>query len=159
MVRMPDPAFTLRPARNADYAWSWELKRLTMRPYVEATWGVWDDVAQEDFFRQNFRSDVVQIIEVDGRDAGLLHVEKEPAELFLANVQIHPAYQNRGLGTAVIKTVMESARALRISVRLQVLKANRGALRVYERLGFVTFKETPTHFIMRWQERNAPRQV
>jgi ribosomal protein S18 acetylase RimI-like enzyme len=143
----------------ADYAWSWELKRLTMRPYVEATWGVWDDVAQEDFFRHNFRSDLIQIIMVNGRDAGLLHVEREPAELFLANVQIHPAFQNRGLGTAVIKTVLESARALQISVRLQVLKVNRGALRIYERLGFVTFKETPTHFIMRWRERNEQRQI
>jgi len=122
-----------------------------MRPYVELTWGVWDDEAQEEFFRRNFSSETVQIIEVEGKDAGLLNVEREPAELFLANLQIHPSQQNRGIGTAVIEDVVASARSLGLSVRLQVLRTNHNALRLYRRLGFVGFKETPTHTIMRWE--------
>src|SRR5689334_6470542 len=98
-----------------------------MRPYVEQTWGTWDDEAQEEFFRRNFSSQTVQIIEVEGKDAGLLNVEREPAELFLANLQIHPSQQNRGIGTAVIQDVVASAQSLGLSVRLQVLRINHDA--------------------------------
>jgi len=148
-----DLLHTLRPATAADYQWLWELKRLTMRPYVEQTWGSWDDSTQEAFFRRNFSSETVQIITVDGQNAGLLNVEREPNGIFLANLQIHPSFQNRGLGTAVLQTVMGSAKALRIPVRLQVLRVNSAALRLYSRLGFVTYQETPTHHLMRWQPR------
>ena len=148
-----EPLFTLRPATSADYEWLWQLKRQTMRPYVEQTWGTWDEAAQEAFFRRNFSSETVQIIQVDDQNAGLLNVEQERGELFLANLQISPAWQNRGLGTAVIRTVLESARSLQQSVRLQVLRVNTAALRLYARLGFVAYHETPTHLLMRWRSR------
>ena len=142
--------FTLRPASAADYEWLWELKRMTMQAHVEATWGSWDDAAQEAFFRRSFSPETVQLILVDAANAGLLHLERKPSELFLANIQIHPAFQNRGLGTAVIKTVMESARLLQLPVRLQVLTVNHAARELYLRLGFAVTSETNTHVIMRW---------
>lgn len=142
--------FTLRPATGDDYPWLWELKRLTMREYVERTWGYWDDAAQEAFFLRSYRPDIVQLILVDGRNAGLLHIEHESAELFLANIQIHPAFQNRGLGTAVLRTVMDTARALRLPIRLHVLQVNRAAQQLYDRLGFHVSSTTPTHVVMRW---------
>jgi ribosomal protein S18 acetylase RimI-like enzyme len=143
------PPFTLRAITQADYPWLWELKRLTMRGYVELTWGSWDDAAQERFFRQNFSANTVQIIVADGRDAGLLNVEREPDGLFLANIQIHPAFQNRGLGSAVVRTLIDSADALRLPLRLQVLKVNTRARSLYQQLGFSTYAETLTHFLMR----------
>jgi ribosomal protein S18 acetylase RimI-like enzyme len=148
--------FSFRPATASDYLWLWELKRLTMRPYVEQTWGSWDEATQEEFFRRNFSSETVQIVLVGGQNAGLLNIEREPAELFLANVQIHPEFQNRGLGSAVIETVLSSAQSLGVSVRLQVLRVNVNAAKLYARMGFVTFKETPTHLIMRWQPSREP---
>jgi ribosomal protein S18 acetylase RimI-like enzyme len=148
---VPEFIHTLRPAVAADYQWLWELKRLTMRPYVELTWGNWDDAIQEEFFRRNFSSETVQIILVDGLNAGLLNVEREPVEIFLANLQIHPEFQNRGLGSAVLHELLESASALQLPVRLQVLRVNLGAARLYARFGFTTFHETATHRLMRWQ--------
>ena len=145
--------FTLRPANAADYEWLWELKRMTMRAHVEATWGSWDDVAQEAFFRRSFSPETIQLVLIEGQNAGLLHVERKPAELFLANIQIHPSFQNRGLGTAVIKTVMESARFLLLPVRLQVLTVNVAARDLYLRLGFEISGETSTHVVMRWRPR------
>lgn len=142
--------FTLRPATTADYPWLWDLKRRTMRPYVEQTWGSWDEPAQEAFFRRNYRSDTVQVLVVEGRNAGLLHLERETAALFLANLQIHPDFQNRGLGTAVIRDVLATGRRLRLPVRLQVLHVNRRAQQLYHRLGFLVAGETPTHVMMQW---------
>jgi ribosomal protein S18 acetylase RimI-like enzyme len=147
---MPAPLFTLRPATEADFRWLWELKRATMRGYVEQTWGAWDDHAQEDFFRSTYASDTIQVVEVGARAAGLLHVEHHADAIFLANIQIAPEFQNRGLGTAVIVALLEVAGRLRRPVRLQVLKVNTAAQRLYTRLGFDCTAETSTHQIMRW---------
>ncbi len=143
------PPFTLRPATDADYDWLWNVKRETMRPYVEQTWGTWDDRAQERFFRQHFTPASIDVILVDGTRAGLLNVEREPDALFLANIQIHADFQNQGLGAAVVRTVLDSGAALDLPVRLQVLKANVRARDFYLRLGFVLSGETLTHFLMR----------
>ena len=142
--------FTFRPAAESDYAWLWALKRLTMRTYVENMWGGWDDAAQEDFFRRNFVPATVRVIVVDGRDVGLLHVEREIEALFLANLQILPEFQNRGLGSAVVRRVIEEAHAMGVgAVRLQVLKSNQPARRLYERLGFEVTQEGGMHDQMR----------
>jgi ribosomal protein S18 acetylase RimI-like enzyme len=141
--------FTFRPAADSDYAWLWELKRLTMRTYVENMWGGWDDAAQEDFFRRNFVPATVRVIVVEGQDVGLLHVEREADALFLANLQILPDFQNRGLGSAVVRHVIEEARATGLGVRLQVLKSNQPARRLYERLGFEITQEGGMHDQMR----------
>ena len=150
---MSDFLHTLRPATAADYQWLWELKRATMRPYVELTWGTWDDPTQEEFFREKFSSETVQIISVDGRDAGLLNIERAADEIFLANLQIHPSFQKRGIGSAVLRELLDSAEMLGLSVRLQVLRVNTDAARLYARFGFTLYSETPTHLLMRWKSR------
>jgi ribosomal protein S18 acetylase RimI-like enzyme len=140
---------SLRPVSDADYLWLWSLKRATMKAYVEQTWGRWDDTDQAERFRQNFQPGHVQIIIIDGHDAGLLHVERTPAEIFLVNIQVSPEFQNLGLGTEVMHALLGEARRERLPLRLQVLKVN-PARRLYERIGFAVAGETPTHYQMRW---------
>ncbi len=120
-----------------------------MKAYVEQTWGRWDDTNQAERFRQNFQPDHVQVIVVDGHDAGLLHIERTPEEIFLVNIQISPEFQNRGLGTEVMHALLGEARTSQLPLRLQVLKVN-PARRLYERIGFAVAVETDTHYQMRW---------
>jgi ribosomal protein S18 acetylase RimI-like enzyme len=141
--------FTFRAASEEDYLWLWALKRETMRPYVEQMWGGWDDASQEAFFRRNFIPANVRVIVAAGEDVGLLHVEREAQALFLANLQISPAFQNHGLGSAVVRRVMEEARTAGLPLRLQVLKSNQPARRLYERLGFEVTEEGHMHDQMR----------
>jgi GNAT superfamily N-acetyltransferase len=145
-------SFALRRVTSDDYNRLWKLKEQTMREYVEQTWGTWEAVPQEQHFRRSFSPDLLRVIVAEGRDVGLLHVERLPAEFFLANIQIQPGEQRRGLGSAVIQRVMEEARVAGLPVRLQVLKVN-PARRLYERLGFAVFEETATHFVMRWSPK------
>lgn len=144
--------FTLRSVSAADYAWLWALKRLTMRNYVEQTWGFWDEKVQEDFFRRGFDPAVVKIIVADGRAAGRLHVERHAGEFFLGDIEVHPDFQNRGLGTAVLRALQTEACDCGVPIRLQVLKVN-PARHLYLRLGFSDFTKTTTHFHMKWLPR------
>lgn len=147
----PDFCYTRRTARESDYAWLWELKRLTMRDVVVATWGTWDDRLQEAYFRRGFRPGSLQIIVVAGVDAGLLELHERGSELFLGRIEISPSFQGRGLGTRVLRDLQTQARDQQKPLRLTVLHANRGAKRLYERLGFAAVGETATHVLMEWR--------
>lgn len=139
----------LRPSSASDYAWLWTLKRSTMQQYVEKTWGAWDEEDQARRFQAEFHPESWQIIVLDGHDAGVVHVDRSPGEIFLVNIQIAPSYQNRRLGTAVMESLLAEAREQRIALRLQVMKVN-PARNLYERLGFEVIEETSTHYQMRW---------
>ena len=145
---MSDGAFQLRPATGGDYDFLYALQRVTYREYVIQTWGVWDEAWQQDYFHAHFDPAREQIIVVDRQDAGAISVDRRPGELFLANIQILPAYQNGGLGTALIRQLLAEAQRRGVPMVLQVLRVN-PARRLYERLGFRVVEETPTHFVMR----------
>ena len=66
----------------------------------------------------------------------------------MRTIEILPEYQNRGVGSAVIRDVLAQAQAEGLPVGLQVLKVN-PARRLYERLGFNVVGETATHYLMR----------
>lgn len=138
--------FLLRQATETDYAFLYSLHTATMKEHVTQTWG-WDETIQQAMFRDKFDPGRSHIVEVDGRGVGVLSVERRPLTLFLANLQILPEEQGRGLGTAIIGTLLAQASDLGISVTLQVLKGN-PARRLYERLSFVIVGETTTHYLM-----------
>lgn len=136
----------LRAATFDDLDFLYDLRRAAMKTYVEQTWG-WDEGWQQAYFRQNFTPATIQIIRSDGRDVGALSVEQRAGEVYVRSIEILPECQCRGIGTSILKEVLERAGQSGKVVALQVLKVNR-ARRLYERLGFAVVGETPTHFLM-----------
>jgi ribosomal protein S18 acetylase RimI-like enzyme len=139
--------YALRLATEADYDFLYALHEATMRPTVSQIWG-WDDARQSALFRERFDPATRQVIVIDGRDVGVLEVEERPVEVFLANIEIAPEQQNRGLGAAIITDILHDAHARRLPVTLQVNRVN-PARWLYERLGFVETGRTETHYLMR----------
>ena len=150
--------FELRPADANDRELRWLVQCRSMRPYVEATWG-WDESFQREYFHRHYDERSCQIMSVDGTNAGVLAVEIHPDQVFLKTVALLPEFQGRGIGTEVIRHVIDQALRLGVSTRLQVLKVN-PARRLYERLGFRMHAETATHFLMVFEPlaaRERPR--
>jgi len=156
MAGLEDRMYALRPATEADRAFLYRLHRATMKVYVEQVWG-WDEDVQVRRFDPPFDPQRYQIVVVDGRDVGAVLVEHGPEELILADLKIDPAYQRRGLGTAVIQDLLQRARERGVPVALQVLKVN-PALLLYERLGFTVTGETSTHYLMRTTLQVSPSE-
>ena len=140
--------FALRPVTEADRDWLFALQREAYGTHVAQTWGAWDDAAQRARFDAAFAPANLRIITVLGRDAGLLHVERSPHGIFLTNIELAAEFRGRGLGTALIGSLLEEARSRGVPLSLQVLKVNLAACRLYERHGFTVFEETATHFRM-----------
>jgi ribosomal protein S18 acetylase RimI-like enzyme len=91
------------------------------------------------------------IILFDGRAVGRLLVVRGDEEWRLADIALLPDYRRAGIGTALVRELMEEAGRAKKPLRLQVEKSNAQALRLYERLGFATTGENDTHFQMEHQ--------
>ena len=138
----------LRPAAEADIEFAFSVLRASMRSYVEATWGSWDEPWQYQRFRESFVPVAHQIIEESGRPVGCLSVEEHRDHAVLARLFLLPEAQGYGIGTRLTQTVCESAHRRGLPVVLSVLKVNSAARRLYERLGFTVVSENETHFRM-----------
>jgi ribosomal protein S18 acetylase RimI-like enzyme len=110
--------------------------------------------AQVAGFRQRWDVTQVRIITLDGTDIGWLQSFAKDDALFLAQLFVDSTLRRQGIGTEVVKGLIdESAKAGR-AVTLGVVKTN-PALRLYERLGFRTTHEDERKFYMRRDPRIA----
>jgi ribosomal protein S18 acetylase RimI-like enzyme len=90
----------------------------------------------------------VRIITLDGADVGWVQSMLDGDALFLGQLFVTPAFQGRGIGTAIVRILIDDAERDKRPVTLGVVKSN-PALRLYERLGFRTTHEDDRKFYMR----------
>jgi RimJ/RimL family protein N-acetyltransferase len=139
----------LRPATDADRDFLFDLHRQAMRDYVEPLWG-WDDGVQRRLFDDRFTTRHSRVIQVDGEDVGLLQLEDQPSEVVLGLIELLPAWQGKGIGTAIIRSVLAQGKP----VSLRVLRGNPRAAALYKRLGFRIVRRAPEHLYMRAEPSN-----
>jgi ribosomal protein S18 acetylase RimI-like enzyme len=125
----------LVPATDEDRAFLFGLFSLTMRNVIESTWG-WNETWQLAEFDRRFAAYEVSTIRSGVERIGGLFLEATPQSLHIHEIQVMPEYQRRGIGTAVMQTIIARARAHELAVTLTVVPANSRAQRFYERLGF-----------------------
>lgn len=151
--------YELRTATEADLPALYEVHRSTMFDYVNTVWG-WVEEDQERRFRDYFCNAHLQVITTDSKDIGFLDLVESEDEFYVSNIEIAPAYQGKGIGTTIMESVIAQARRKALPVKLQVLKVNQGAKRLYQRLGFVVWNETPTHYLMKLETTaNSPSRI
>jgi ribosomal protein S18 acetylase RimI-like enzyme len=140
----------LRRAAESDKPFLYQLQCLTMRRHIETTWG-WDEAWQKDDFEHRFERCAISIIEDAGESIGSLWLEERPTALYIADIQVLPEWQGRGIGTAVLRSVIADAVSRHLDVELVVLPVNTGALRLYERMGFLVTELGEPFVHMRWR--------
>lgn len=143
-------SYRLIDASSADEPWLDDLRRRAYADLFDATWGGWDEARHARHFSASMRRGHVSIIEVDGERVGMVQVLEQSDAVEVAEIQIDPDHQGRGIGTSVLLDVISEARARGCDVRLSVGLKNQKAIRLYERLGFVPVGESETHRHMRY---------
>lgn len=144
-----------RIARPEDSELVYQIKKEALGPYVAQTWG-WDETWQRAYHAKHFKSEDVELIVHDGEVVGWREVRHPPGEIRLNEIYLAAAWQRRGVGSAVLAELVAESEAAGWPIRLQVLKVNEGARRLYERHGFVLEEEKERHFAMvRWPKGGA----
>lgn len=136
----------LRKATISDFGFIFRVYRATMKPYIEKIWE-WDDGAQRQHYEQSFSADDYQIIQLEDEDIGVLSMLPMEEYDFLARIEILPDYQNQGIGTAIMQSLIERAKAKKHPIMLRVFKIN-PAHHLYERLGFQAMRQNEIHYDM-----------
>jgi ribosomal protein S18 acetylase RimI-like enzyme len=138
---------TLRPARSADYPFALHLYVQTIKPLATA-WMGWVDEEQEVQFASLWKPEDTRIITLNGAEIGWVEFRQTGNEVFLKQLYISPAHQRRGIGSRVMRLLLEERRGTAKSMALFVLK-NNPACRFYRRHAFDVVWETETTFVMR----------
>lgn len=141
-----------RPAAPEDFEFLFRLHEAAMRQYVEDSFGPWDEPWQRAYFRRKFEPGALKIIQRGGVDVGAVQVQQRTEEIYLARLEILPAYQRQGIGTLVLRELMAESDRDGRPVALQVLKSDVRARSLYQRLGFGVTGENDTHYIMAYSE-------
>ncbi|MFJ3903207.1 GNAT family N-acetyltransferase [Streptomyces sp. NPDC090025] len=135
--------WSLRPARPEDVTAVAELKAVVMRDDLTRL-GRYDEVRVRQRLRDEFRPEHTWLIELAGGFAGSVAFGPHPpaAGHHLEHFYLAREAQGRGLGTAVLRGLLDRADAERVPVRLTVLRGS-AARRLYERMGFTVESEDP----------------
>lgn len=105
---------------------------------------------QDRWYRGQYPGAQLLAIEREGRLVGRLYLQAGADELRLIELTIAAAERNRGLGTAVVGSVMELAATRGTPVTLHVESFN-PAMRLYARLDFRAGAANGIYVPMRWE--------
>ena len=144
---MTTPEVSLRPATADDREFAYRTTRDTMREYVLATWGAWNEDEARQRSSENISAGATQIIELASTAIGIQVVKREQDAIRLLQIFILPEYQQRGIGSQLIERLLAEARSARLPLRLRVLRVN-PAFALYQRIGFKVVEATPERYFM-----------
>ncbi len=144
---MENRKIDLRNVNESDYDFVYKVKKEAYKKYVEQYFGHWNEEQQLEYFKafvEKYKAGAY-IITLDGCDIGFYNGIVHEDRYEIGNICIIPEYQNKGIGTAILKELLSKNEDKMIG--LQYFKSNPvGSL--YERLGFKIVGETAYHFQM-----------
>lgn len=135
--------WTLRPATVDDLEGLADLRAVVMRPDLERL-GRYDPHRVRQRLRDAYEPTYTRIIEIDGELAGSITLRPTADRCWLEHFYVAPRHQGRGVGSAVLRSVLEQADT---DIWLNVLQGS-PARKLYEKHGFVVASEDPVDVFM-----------
>ena len=158
---MPNnPGVSLRPVTDADQEFLIGVYAGTRA--AELAQVEWDDSQKDAFIRWQYAMQKQEydtrypdarydVILVDGVPAGRIWVGTDDKQIRLLDIAITPEFQNRGVGTYLLRQLIDEALRTGKALRHMVFMLNENASRFYERLGFKTIEDVGGYLHMEWR--------
>jgi ribosomal protein S18 acetylase RimI-like enzyme len=137
---------TLRPAQPADFAFCRRTYFEPMRATIEKL-GL-DKASYLANFAGRWQVEQVRIVMMRGQTIGWLQTAATDDALFLAQLFVDTSFQRQGIGSRLMRILIEEAARENKAVTLGVVKTNL-ARQLYQRLGFSVTHEDQQKFYMR----------
>jgi len=148
--------YEFKQCEEGDRAWAYALKSEAYREVGERQFGPWDEKFQSGLFAARWNPAISRIVLVGGMPAGLLALEDRGDEWWIDEIQVASEWRGKGIGSAILRDLIDRAREDRKPLRLRVLRENARAQKLYRQLGFLVAGETANHLLMECAE--APGQ-
>lgn len=143
---------TRRKARPSDLDFLLTLRAQTMVPHLQHA-GL--DISDEAMRARALHAlENAEILHWNGCAMGLMKVDRSTLNWELIQFQIAPSYQGRGLGHALLQSLLAEADDACADIELDVLKQN-PARRLYEQLGFTVTGENEHEYHMRYLSQST----
>jgi ribosomal protein S18 acetylase RimI-like enzyme len=139
-----------RVATEADKEFIYSTKKEALFEYVNQIWG-WDEEFQKKRFGEKLQIENIQIISSNGFNAGIFEVIKEDNYIELVNIELLPEYRNMGIGSKLIKELIQEAEQENRNIKLRVFKLNKKAIQLYERICFKMTGSTEFHYLFEYK--------
>ena len=144
--------YNMRPYIDNEYhkfkKFIYDVKKESYKKYVEECWGKWIEEDQLKYYEKFIESvkDDAWIIQLNGKNIGFYNgALLEDGSYEIGNICIIPEYQGKGIGTKILKDIIEIHKEQ--DIHIQYFKQNPVG-RLYKRLGFVQIGETEFHYKM-----------
>jgi len=133
----------LKKATRSDKSYLLQLRKLTMTEHLERVGRLYSDA--QHLARIDMHYEFANIIYYKNDKVGTIKYVNQDKVIEILQIQIHPKFQGKGLGGAVIQNILNLANTK--PVKLSVLKGN-PAKKLYERLGFKVINENHQEWFM-----------
>ena len=140
--------YILRKYENTDYEFVYEVKKNAYKKYVEQCWGKWNEIDQRNRFKESMEKtfDRTYIIMFNDERIGFYQGKVvNERTYYIENICIIPEYQGKGIGTEILKSVINEYSDKNIEI--QYFKQNPVG-NLYKKLGFEPNGETEFHYQM-----------
>jgi GNAT superfamily N-acetyltransferase len=151
---------TLRPAGPDDYEFLVEVYGSTRAEELALV--PWNNEQRDAFIRSQFNAQqehylktypgaTHDIIVSNGRPVGRLYVARLDHEIRIIDITLLPAERNVGIGSYLIKQLLDDAKQTGKITRIYVEEFN-PSLRLFQRLGFSPSEQHGIHLLLQSQE-------
>jgi ribosomal protein S18 acetylase RimI-like enzyme len=149
---------SLRPEQPGDEAFLFAVYASTRLEELAITG--WDEATCTAFLNMQFRAMRMgygsafpkadfSVVLLDGHPVGRMVVDRPSDEIHLVDLALLPENRNRGIGTALMRDLLDEAQNTGKPVHLRVLKGS-PANRLYQRLGFKQTEDNDIDILMEW---------
>ena len=143
--------FNLRiiKVEDKDLSYFQALNELSYRVIMESYYGGWDTELQLRNFEIKWREGGFRKVLVDGQMAGCIWVQELESHHEIRELQVHPTFQNKGIGSQILRATISRAIDAHKPLKLKVLTRNQ-AFNLYKRLGFVELGKVGNQYLMQY---------
>jgi GNAT superfamily N-acetyltransferase len=111
--------------------------------------------AQHEYYQKNYIGANFLVIEKDKEIIGRLYYKEGfEGSVRIIDIALLPKFQNQGLGTSILKDIIEYAKVIEQPITIHVESFN-PAMELYKRLGFQKVSETNgVYHLLQWNYKN-----
>lgn len=146
------PNLELKPYKNGnqeEIKFIYNLRKKVYQKYIEKIYGEWNEESQKKLFNKFMKENLknIELIYLKDELVGFYNGKTKDNKSFeIGNICIMPEFQNKGIGTAVLKEIVFENKEKDIVLNCFKEDSTIGA---YEKMGFEKTIETKSYYILK----------